>query len=285
MKKILITGSSGLFGLHLQKFLKKRNFKVSTFKRSEKKKLDSLIYCSKFLKKNNFDIIINLSAITDIDFCEKKRKFAKEINFKIVKNICFSIKENNLNTFLIQFSTDQFYFSIKKNFEKIKTYKNFYSYTKLLAEKECAKINSIVLRTNFTGKSLTKKRKSFSDWIFYSLKNEKNIKLASDILFSPLSINSLCLVILRIINKKYKGVFNVGSKKGFSKYEFAIKFAKKLNLNTNLIDEIKLKDLKFKADRNRDMRMNLKKFEKKFNYEFDTLDQELDKVVSYYKKA
>ena len=63
MKKILITGSSGLFGLHLQKFLKKRNFKVSTFKRSEKKKLDSLIYCSKFLKKNNFDIIINATSL------------------------------------------------------------------------------------------------------------------------------------------------------------------------------------------------------------------------------
>ena len=126
---------------------------------------------------------------------------------------------------------------------------------------------------------------SFSDWIYYNLKRKNKIKLASDIQFSPLSIDTLCQTILKIIKKNYQGTFNVGSRKGFSKYEFGIKFATKLNLNTNLIEKVKYKDLKFKAKRNKDMRMNVKKFEKKFNCKFNSFDQELDKIVSYYKKA
>ena len=100
-----------------------------------------------------------------------------------------------------------------------------------------------------------------------------------------MSIESLCLTVLKIIKKKHRGTFNVGSRNGFSKYEFGIKFAKKLNLDTNLIKKVKIKDLKLKAKRNKDMRMNVKKFEKKFDYKFNTFDQELDKIVSYYKKA
>ena len=285
MKKILITGASGLFGHHLKKFLKKKKFKISTFKRTADKQLNYYLYCSKFLKKNYFDFIINLSAITDIDFCEKNRKFTKKVNFQIVKNICNSIKENNLKTFFIQFSTDQFYSNLRNNTEKINTFKNFYTFSKFLSEKESAKINSIVVRTNFIGKSFSKNRMSFSDWIYYNLKKKNKIKLASDIQFSPLSIESLCLTVLKIIKKKHQGTFNVGSRNGFSKYEFGIKFAKKLNLDTNLIKKVQLKDLKLKAKRNKDMRMKVKKFEKKFDHKFNTFDQELDKIVSYYKKV
>ena len=122
---------------------------------------EKLNFCLEFLKKNKFDVIINLSAITDIDFCEKNKKIAKNVNFKIVKNICESIKKNKLDTFLIHLSTDQFYYKFKKNNEELKTYKNFYCKTKLLSEFECLKINSAILRTNFIGKSLKKNRLSF----------------------------------------------------------------------------------------------------------------------------
>ena len=283
MEKILITGSNGLLGKHLLKSLNKKNYKVVKFKRKNNLNLTDYNFCKKFLNNNRFNYIINLSAITDIDLCEKNKKFAKDINYKIVKNICTNIADYKLNTFLIQFSTDQFYSKYKKNFENVSNCKNFYTKTKLLAEKECSKVNAIVLRTNFFGKSLTKNRISFTDWIFYNLKRKKKINVADDIMFSPLSIFTICKLINKIIKHKYKGVFNIGSKNGYSKYEFAIKFAKKLDLNVNLIIRVKCKDIKFFAKRNKDMRMKTSKFEKKFIHNFKDLDFEIKKVISEYK--
>ena len=283
MKKVLVTGSSGLLGLRLIKYLKKKRYKLVKFKRNKKCDLSNFQYCKKYLNKNNFDNIINLSAITDIDFCEKNKSFSKKVNYQIVSNICKVIKENNLNTHLIQISTDQFYNNFKTNNENNNNFKNFYTKTKLLAENECKKINSTILRTNFSGKSLNKKRNSFSDWIFKSLQNKKIINLANDIQFSPLSIKSLCDVLNIILIKRYNGKYNVGSKNGFSKYKFAIKFAEILNLDQKLIKKVTYNDINFFAKRNKDMRMKVSKFEKKFNVVLPNLDNEIKKISLEYK--
>ena len=85
-----------------------------------------------------------------------------------------------------------------------------------------------------------------------------------------------------VIEKQINGIYNIGSKKGFSKYQFGIRLAKKLNLDISLINKVFYKDIKFYAKRNRDMRMKLKNFEKKFKYKFRDLNFELNKVVKDY---
>jgi dTDP-4-dehydrorhamnose reductase len=283
MKKILILGSSGLLGLNLVEFfLRKNNYKITKFIRKEKKNFNNFSYCIKYLKKNNFDTIVNLSAITNVDECEKNTHKAKRINFEIVKNISKAIDLKKLDTFLIQLSTDQFYNKFKKNNESCTKIINYYAKTKYLAEREAIKINAAILRTNFFVKSKNNKRKSFSDWIFHSLKDNKKINLADDIFFSPISIKSLCKVIDHIIVKKKVGVFNIGSKKGLSKFHFGLKFAKLLKLDTNLIKRVNYKDLKFRAKRPKDMRMQLKKFEKVYLIKFKTLQDEIKLVAKEY---
>ena len=130
---------------------------------------------------------------------------------------------------------------------------------------------------------MNKKRDSFSDWIFKSLKNEKIISLAHDIQFSPLSIESLCDILNIILIKRYNGKYNVGSKNGFSKYKFAIKFAEILNLDQKLIKKVTYNDINFFAKRNKDMRMKVSKFEKKFNVVLPNLDNEIKKISLEYK--
>lgn len=283
MNQILITGSSGLLGLRLIKYFRKKKWSIKKFKRNKKNDLSNFHFCNKYLSKSKFDAIINLSAITDIDYCEKNKLFSKKVNYQIVRNICKVVKNKKLNTYLIQVSTDQFYNNLKKNKESNNNCKNFYTKTKLLAEKECEKINSIVLRTNFSGKSLNSKRNSFSDWIYKNLKNKKAINLADDIQFSPLSIKSLCDILNTILVRRIDGKYNIGSKIGFSKYKFGIKFAKKLNLDLKLINKVTYKDINFFAKRNKDMRMKVNKFEKKFNIYLPNLDNEIKKIALEYK--
>ena len=283
MNQILITGSSGLLGLRLIKYFRKKKWSIKKFKRNKKNDLSNFHFCNKYLSKSKFDAIINLSAITDIDYCEKNKLFSKKVNYQIVRNICKVVKNKKLNTYLIQVSTDQFYNNLKKNKESNNNCKNFYTKTKLLAEKECEKIDSIVLRTNFSGKSLNSKRNSFSDWIYKNLKNKKVINLADDIQFSPLSIKSLCDILNTILIRRINGKYNIGSKIGFSKYKFGIKFAKKLNLDLKLINKVTYKDINFFAKRNKDMRMKVNKFEKKFNIYLPNLDNEIKKIAFEYK--
>ena len=152
------------------------------------------------------------------------------------------------------------YSNEKMNNEKSSKIKNYYTLSKIKSEKLAMRVNAIVLRTNFFGKSLTKKRISFSDWIYNSIKNDKKIYLAEDIYFSPISIHKLIKIILKLLNSNNIGIYNIGSKNGFSKYYFAILFAKFLKIKNSKIIKIKKNNLKFYAKRNNDMRMKVVKF-------------------------
>lgn len=284
-KKILILGGSGLLGLHLCSFLRKykKKYKLNIFKRGPINNFNNIKFVSSFLQLNKFDYIINLSAITNIDKCRKNKRLAKAINFKIVKNICTIVNKKKLSTHLILLSTDQIYNNYKNNTENNYLVPNYYAKTKMIAENEAKKINSTVIRTNFFGKSLNKKRLSFSDWIYSNLSANKSLFVVSDILFSPIRINTLCKVINLCIEKKKVGIFNVGSKNGFSKYAFSVLFAKLLKLNNNLIIKTKLKKLNLIEKRHKDMRMNVKKFEKTFNFSLPILKDEIKKESKIYE--
>ena len=264
----MILGADGFLGSRLCQSLRENEI----IKCGRGKKNDIILDIT---KKNNFsdilskikpNVIINLIAITDVDACEKNKKEANDVNNIMVKNFVRIIKKSKLmnKVFFLHISTDQVYSGNGPHKENYTKPENIYSKSKLKGEKHIKKINGCVIRTNFIGKSLIKK-KSLSDWVYQSLKNNKKINAFKNVKFSPLNIETLCAYINLIIKKKISGVYNLGSKNGFSKAEFVLKFAKKLNLNTNLIKFIDYKKKMLLAKRPLDMRMNVKRFENKFN--------------------
>ena len=122
-------------------------------------------------------------ALTDIETCERNKKLANKINVDVLKNLFFFKKKHNFNFWLIQISTDQMYnapFNKKISKENAKPIIfNHYTKTKVEAEKICLSNQSLILRTNFFGKSLTDK-KSFSDWIYQSIDGNKPFYLLID---------------------------------------------------------------------------------------------------------
>ena len=78
-------------------------------------------------------------------------------------------------------------------------------------------------------------RKSFSDWIIDSLKNNQKIHVFKDVYFTPVSIDFLIKSLVKIIDKNISGIINISSDKKISKYDFALKLAKKFKLNHKLI--------------------------------------------------
>lgn len=285
--KVLILGSSGLLGYRLLKFLRTKNLIIfSNGLKKSKYNLKSKHNILGLLKQKP-DWLINCAAMTNIEDCEKNNKEALKINYKILKDLFYLRSKFNFKFKLLHISTDQFYNNKNKiaNNENSKvSILNYYTYTKKKAEEICKKNNSIILRTNFFGKSHSKK-KSFSDWVYEKFTSKKSFDLLEDVFFSPLRIISLCKIIYKIIlhNKVDGEIYNLGSIKGLSKKKFSILFAKNLNIYHSNFRTAKSTKI-FKIKRPKNMIMNCRKFEKKFRISLPTLKKEiLDEIRFNYK--
>ena len=256
--------------------LKKREFSLTSSKK-----------LGLFLIKHNPKIIINCAAITDIDYCEKYPKKSFQINANLLSNI-FKIRDkNNLNFKLIQFSTDQLYDS-KLNVENKEItnvkFNNIYAKHKYLAENTCLKNKSLIFRTNFFGKN----KKNITNWIYNQFRSKnKKFYLFNDVYFSPLRVIKIAEIIGYLIKSNLyskEGIYNLGSKRGLSKCDFAISFAKKLNIYNPKKFDIVNSSKYLLTKRSKHMKMSVKKFEKTFKFKLDTLENEIKYGSKEYKK-
>ena len=244
---IIVFGASGLLGSSISNFLKLKNINYVGFSKSKKefRKIDLLKKNNliNVLKKINPKSIINCTGLTDVDECNRNIEKAYVKNSLIAKNIVESLNFIKSKAYLIHISTDQIYNSqkiFKPNLETSKNLSNAYSITKYLGEKNIENYqNSLILRTNFFGKSVSKYKKSYSDFIIKNLQSKKKIKLPQNVIFNPLEINFLVSKILKLNNLKIKGIYNIGSKNSISKYKFGILIAKKFKLKTKYIRPFK----------------------------------------------
>ena len=242
--KAVIFGGTGLLGSSITQHLISNKFTCLITSKSKNSNLKTnhlskeIIY--KFLKKNKPNVVINCVAGMDVDLCNKDFIYAYNSNVLTVKNIASSLNELKIKCLFVHISTDQVYDSKKASSEKNTNPSNNYGYTKFLSEKEAVKFKkTLILRTNFYGKSKSINRKSFSDYIIYNLKKNKKIKLPMNIFFNPVHLSFLNTTILKLIKKKATGVFNIGSKDCISKFNFGVEVANKFNLNKKNIIKYK----------------------------------------------
>ena len=221
------------------------------------------------------NIIVNLAANTNLDMLEENFNICIRDNFITVKNIVDYILKNDQNIKFIHLTTDQYYNQKKLNKENEISILNNYTFSKYISEIYASKINSLILRTNFFGKSNSNKKLSFSDIIINSLNKSENIYLFRDVFFSPLSMDTLSEILIKIFHSDTTGTFNLGSKNGMSKYCFGLEIAKLFYYDQSLVKKIYLNDKKLIAKRPFDMRMDVNKFEEKFNINLPNLIDEI----------
>ena len=290
MTIVMILGSSGLLGRHLFNNLKK-NKKIKLIHTGlKKRKIDftNRYNLEKIIISKKPDIIINTIGLTNLEKCEKQTQFSKKINYEIIDTIFKLQNKKRLNFKFIQISTDQLYNKKEKNgnTEKSKIHLiNNYCIHKRMAEISCLKNNALIFRTNFFGKSLSQ-NKSFSDWVISSFRSKKKFFLFNDVHFNPLRIETIVNILSNIINKKlynYKGIYNLGSKDGILKNDFAILIAKKMKIYHNNFVNINVNKL-LKVKRPLNMFMNVSKFEKEFHIKLPKIKNEIRNEIRNYKK-
>ncbi len=293
MSSVLVTGATGLLGRSLVAHLRAAGHAVVEHgfaaRADVHADLRSASETAAMLTQVRPTCIINLAALTNVDACEADPHRAYLLNVASVENICQWIRQERLvqrDCHLIQISSDQLYDGPGPHHEAQVTIRNCYAFSKIAAELAAASVPSTILRTNFFGPSRCPGRSSFSDWIYQSLKQDLALQVFEDVLFSPLSIDSLSGMIERVLEKKPQGTFNLGSREGLSKADFAFAFAEALALPTRQLRRSQSAEMaKLKAYRPKDMRMDSRRFEQKMNLSLPTLADEILSMRSAYHEA
>ena len=195
MKKILITGASGMLGAT---FVKQWRDKFEVFATDKKNFVNSPAknFMDYDLLNESYDVLINwakpdviihCAAITNVDFCELNPEQAMAVNAESVNK--FLIYGSNAR--LIFISSDAvFPNGIHMVSEKDQTSpENIYGKTKETGEKYIKDSSGehIAIRTTIVGTNINPSYQGFVEWIVNSIKNGKEITLFNDVLFTPIA--------------------------------------------------------------------------------------------------
>jgi dTDP-4-dehydrorhamnose reductase len=285
--KIAVLGAAGLLGSTLTPYLKACGHEVITHSRHGDTQFQADLTNSAatydLLQKIAPESIVNLIGLTNVDRCEKEPNEAYLANVRTIENISSWVRNTAVPCHLVHISTDQIYDSLTVHAEDQVRLTNYYAFSKYAGELAAMGISATILRTNFIGRSRCVKRTGLTDWLYRSLTEGTPIQVFDDVQFSPLSISTLVEMIELTLQKKPVGVFNLGSRDGMSKADFAFAFARKCGFSTETMTRTSTDTVvMLTAYRPKDMRMDCTKIEKALGVTLPSLINEIGRAVEDY---
>jgi dTDP-4-dehydrorhamnose reductase len=268
MKKILITGGSGLLGSNIAKLAVSR-FDVFATYNTHVVSLKGVNFLQADLRRNESidvirkiapDIIIHTAALTNLDVCEENPDDAYAHNVLASRNVAQAAKESG--AYLIHISTDCVFDGEKGSYAEGDATNplSVYAKTKLQAEQEVlsADPSACVVRTNIFGWNKLDKL-SLAEWMIATLKQEKELLGFRDVVFSPILVNDLIPLLFKLYEKKYAGILHVGAQDTCSKLEFACMIADLFGFDRKNIKSVSYRDVALKAPRAKNLSLDISK--------------------------
>ena len=233
MKKIGITGGSGLLGKLLAKEFQRKKISYSLFNGDITNKKHINFWLSK-----NYEIeyIFHFAAYTVAEKSKENKKKAFKINVLGTKNLLNVINLKKKKRHLFFSSSSHVYSYSKKPIKESFTLKpsSYYGKTKLLAEKNISKnkgVNfSYCIARIFSIYHVNQKKPFLYPSIKHKLKKIESSKVYIDganNIRDFLNADKVIRIILKIFDKKLVGVYNIGCGKGMTVKKFINKYIDK----------------------------------------------------------
>jgi len=297
-KRILIIGSNGMLGQKLTSyFMFKRDVELlctsfedeSFFSDVSYLKID--ISSAKEIKNliNSFcpDMIINTAAYTNVDGCETEKELAWKVNVTGIENVVKYSK--GCKSHLIHISSDYIFDGIAGPYHEtdLPNPISYYGKTKLAGENAIvsSNIDYTILRTNVLYGPTQFGRPDFVKWVVSSLRNNERIKIVNDQINNPTYIEDIVSVIVKVIDIKKKGIYNIGGSEILSRLEFTYKISDYFNLDSSLISEITTVELNQAAPRPLKSGVINLKAETELGYKPHSIDETLFLMKRYLNNA
>jgi nucleoside-diphosphate-sugar epimerase len=241
MLKCGITGLSGVLGKAIRKEL---NYKFISFKERIENK--NKIY--RWVKNNDFDLIIHLAAVVPTNIVNNNFNKANKINYKGTKYIVDAILKYKPNLKWFFFSSTSHVYKIKNFYEKIDekattSASTKYGLTKLRAENYIInKLKNTSVRycigRIFSYSAINQKKPYLIPTLIYKIKKSedkyiyfKDLNHCRDFL----SLKKICTAINILRKSNAKGIYNIASGKSFLLEDIAKYISNKFNKKCKFI--------------------------------------------------
>jgi dTDP-4-dehydrorhamnose reductase len=167
------------------------------------------------------DVVVHTVGLTDVDACERAPAAAYATSVLTTLNIADWMRCERPEALLVYISSDQVYSGPGPHDESRPTPANAYGAAKHAGELAAARApRHLVLRTNFVGHSRGG-RASYSDWLLGAARRGETIRVDPAAQFSALHLRDLVALIVEAIEVGLAGTFNLASRDGLHKIEFA----------------------------------------------------------------
>lgn len=228
MKKVLVTGGSGLVGSRFVELCSNK-YKIYSPDSSELDitNSDSI---KTYLAKFNPEVLINFAAYTDVTRAEdeknNKEGLVWKLNVEAVSNLRRTVSDD---IFFIQISTDMVFsgskedpgpyaedHKVEENSDKV----TWYGFTKGQGEKQLAgRPNTVILRLIYPVRAkyalkldyLRKPLSLYDQGKLYPIFNDQQISFSF--------VDEICVALEKIINGNRSGIFHAGSRDTTTPYE------------------------------------------------------------------
>jgi len=295
MKTVLVTGGSGLLGSNLTLALRNDFDVCATFYdfrldidrvQCEHLDLRDAREVSSLVDRVQPDWIAHCAAIADVDYCETRPDEAMRTNVTGTSHIASSAARIGARFLYVSsdsvFDGERGYYNEEDDPNPV----NVYSKTKLAGEQIVTRLvrEALIVRTNFYGWSLRGHR-SLAEWMFDRLQERTVVKGFRDVYFSPILVNNLVDVLVRMIKQGASGTFHVVGSERCSKYAFGRSLAQEFELDERLVQNASVSDVPLVAPRPRDTSLCIDKVRRVLALELPDMTEGLKQFKELQKTS
>lgn len=267
MPKILLTGASGFLGQCLlefapddvQVFLQHNRHAPPNKKGWQSLPMD---FCNPHFplsKWGQFDVIIHLAAITNIDACQENPVVAQLVNIQATRLLSALAQQHNSR--LILASTDIVFDGKtgQRNESHPVSPINYYGTTKSEAERLVRGMlkNHVIARLPVMYGPDRGSAPNFAAKMIESLKQGKRVPCFVDQVRNTSYANDIAKALWELAFHEFTGTLHCAADQPLSRYDFALKTCQLLNLDASLVVATHSGDIPFKAPRPKDCSLDV----------------------------
>lgn len=232
MKKIAVTGASGLVGSRIIELLSEKfEFIPLSVKEMDITDKDSV---HRLLSTLSYDLVLHLAAYTNVNGAETEREKAYLINETGTQNLIEVVSSAKKE--FIYISTDFVFDGTKSPYGETSTPNplSVYGASKYAGEKSVG-TNGMIVRISYPYRSAFEIKKDIFRTLKSLLESKKPLSMVDDSLIVPTFIDDIACGLGYLMNDYSNGVFHLVGKDSMSPFTLAMTIARVFNLDTSLI--------------------------------------------------
>jgi dTDP-4-dehydrorhamnose reductase len=234
MKKVALTGSSGLVGSRIIELLG-NEFTFLPISQSQMNIVNK-DEVNKSLNNIDFDLFLHLAAYTNVDEAESEQEKAHLINVEGTRNVFEVVKQ--LNKQFIQISTDFVFDGINPPFNESypKNPLSVYGETKSEAE-DVTDGEAMIVRISYPYRAMHDARLDFVRGIIKRMRENQPVMGIIDSTFTPTFIDDIAFGLRYLMNNYSADIFHLVGSNTLSPYSAFQQIAETFKLDSSLIHE------------------------------------------------